>query len=65
VLVPHDDQQVAAGACVQAAAVAGGAELADVADQWGLGDGDVVEPGPGATAGADVRGAYATVRDAT
>ena len=65
VLVPHDDEQVAAGACVQAAAVASGGEPADVADRWRLGDGDVVEPGPGATAAADVRGAYATLREAT
>ena len=51
VLVPHDDEQVAAGACVQAAAVATGAEPADVADRWRLGDGDVVEPGPGVDRG--------------
>ncbi len=65
VLVPHDDEQVAAGACVQAAAVATGAEPADVADQWRLGDGDLVEPGPGAAAAADVRGAYAALREAS
>ena len=50
VLVPRGDEQVATGACVQAAAVATGAEPADVADRWKLGDGDVVEPGPGSTA---------------
>ena len=65
VLVPHDDEQVAAGACVQAAAVANGEEPADVADRWRLGDGDVVEPGPGAGAAADVRGAYTTLREAS
>ena len=64
VLVPHDDEQVATGACVQAAAVLTGSDPADVADRWKLGDGDVVEPGPGATAAAEVRGAYASVRDA-
>ena len=62
VLVPHDTEQVAAGACVQAAVVATGADAADVADRWGLGDGDVVEPGPDAGAAADVRAAYAAVR---
>jgi xylulokinase len=65
VLVPRDDQQVAAGACVQAAAVATGGDPNDVADEWRLGEGDVVEPGPGATAAAEVRGAYATLREAT
>jgi xylulokinase len=65
VLVPRSDQQVATGACVQAAAVATGAEPADIADRWRLGEGDEVEPGPGATAAADVRGAYGALRDAT
>ena len=65
VLVPGDAEQVAAGACVQAAAVAGGDEPADVADRWRLGEGDVVEPGPGSSAAADVRGAYAALRDAS
>jgi xylulokinase len=65
VLVPRGAEQVATGACVQAAAVATGAEPADVADRWKLGDGDVVEPGPGAAATAEVRDAYATLRDAT
>ncbi|MET0325620.1 MAG: xylulokinase, partial [Ilumatobacteraceae bacterium] len=57
VLVPHGDQQVAAGACVQAAAVATGDEPADIADRWSLGGGDPVEPGPGAAAAAEVRAA--------
>jgi xylulokinase len=65
VLVPRAEEQVATGACVQAAAVATGAEPADIADRWNLCDGDVVEPGPGASAAADVRAAYADVRDAT
>jgi xylulokinase len=65
VLVPRADEQVATGACVQAAAVASGDEPVEIADRWKLGDGDVVEPGPGATAAADVRAAYAAVRDAT
>jgi xylulokinase len=65
VLVPRGDQQVATGACVQAAAVATGVEPADIADRWELGRGDVVEPGRAATAAADVRAAYAAVRDAS
>jgi len=65
VLVPRGEEQVATGACVQAAAVVTGAEPADVADRWNLGDGEVVEPGPGSAAAADVRAAYAAVRDAS
>jgi xylulokinase len=65
VLVPHVREQVAAGACVQAAAVATGREPADVAAAWKLGAGDLVEPGPGATAAGEVRAAYAALRDAT
>jgi xylulokinase len=65
VLVPHVREQVATGACVQAAAVATGSEPADVADAWKLGAGDVVEPGPGTTAAGDVRAAYGALRDAT
>ena len=65
VLVPRAEEQVATGACVQAAAVAAGADPNDVADRWKLGEGDVVEPGPAASAAADVRAAYASLRDAT
>jgi xylulokinase len=65
VLVPHVPEQVAAGACVQAAAVAAGSEPTDVADAWKLGTGDVVEPGRGTTASGDVRAAYAALREAT
>jgi xylulokinase len=65
VLVPRADEQVAAGACVQAAAVATGTDPNDVADRWKLGDGDLVEPGPAASESADVRAAYAEVREAT
>jgi xylulokinase len=65
VLVPHVREQVATGACVQAAAVAATSEPADVADAWKLGAGDIVEPGPGATTASDVRAAYAALRDTT
>jgi xylulokinase len=65
VFVPRSDQQVATGACVQAAAVVTGAEPADIAERWRLDEGDVVEPGPGASAAADVRDAYAALRDAS
>jgi hypothetical protein len=55
---------VAAGACVQAAAVLTGDDPADIADRWGLGRGVVVEPMAGGAARHAVRAAYATVRDA-
>lgn len=64
-MVPHSGEQVAAGACVQAAAAASGTEPAYVADAWNLAAGDVVEPGQGVTAAADVRAAYIALRDAT
>ena len=63
--VPHVGEQVATGACVQAAAVAAQSEPADIADAWKLGSGDLVEPGPDAAAAADVRAAYAALRDAS
>ncbi|HEX6423933.1 MAG TPA: xylulokinase [Acidimicrobiales bacterium] len=62
VLVPGGDEQVAAGACVQSAAVASRTGPADIADAWGLGAGDVVEPGAGAAAAREVRAAYAALR---
>jgi xylulokinase len=65
VLVPRAEEQVATGACVQAAAVATGADPNDVADRWKLGEGDVVEPGPAASSAAEVRAAYARLRDST
>jgi xylulokinase len=65
VIVPDAAEQVAAGACVQAAAALTGAEAADIADRWQLHAGHVVKPGPGTNASADVRAAYAAVRDAT
>ena len=44
VRVPADDELVAAGAAVQAAALHHGGDFAAVADAWGLGRGDLVEP---------------------
>jgi hypothetical protein len=65
VLVSKGDEQVATGACVQAAAVVTGDDPNDIADRWDLGAGDLVEPGPASSSAADVRAAYARVRDAT
>ncbi len=43
IVVPDIDETVAAGACVQAAAVLGGT-FDGIAGAWGLGEGSVVEP---------------------
>jgi xylulokinase len=44
VLVPSVDEQVATGACVQAAAVLTGRSIADVQHAWNLGSGSITEP---------------------
>ncbi len=63
VTVPHGDELVATGACVQAAAALQGRAPEAIARAWRLGEGDVVEPDPGVDAAA-VRSAYARARDA-
>jgi xylulokinase len=59
VVVPSDNELVAAGAAVQAAAVHLGCDFANVSEAWGLGRGHVVEPDRAAD-GATVRAAYAS-----
>ncbi|MDQ3709101.1 MAG: FGGY-family carbohydrate kinase, partial [Actinomycetota bacterium] len=44
VVVPHAEETVATGACVQAATVVTGQALDEVTATWGLGAGTVVEP---------------------
>ncbi len=44
VQVPSDEELVAGGAAVQAAAMHHGYDFADIADAWGLGRGKTVEP---------------------
>jgi xylulokinase len=58
VRVPGDEERVAAGAAVQAAAIHLGWTFAQVAEAWGLGHGDVVEP-DGAIDRLAIRAAYA------
>ena len=58
VRVPADDELVAAGAAVQAAAVHHGCDFAQVAEAWGLGRGEIVEPDDSVDRTA-VRAAYA------
>ena len=63
ITVPEVEEAVATGACVQAAAVLLQREPADVAAEWSLRGGVMVEPGPGATASAEVRAGYHARRD--
>ncbi len=63
VLVPDSDEHVAAGACVQAAALAHGRSPGDVAAAWGLGAGSTIEPAGSTDHAAAVRAAYAGRRD--
>ncbi|MCY3967510.1 MAG: xylulokinase [bacterium] len=44
ILVPHDDETVALGACVQAVAIYSARHLAEVVADWPLGNGVFVEP---------------------
>lgn len=62
VLVPDVDEAVAAGAALQAAAVASGGAMSDLAEAWGLGAGSIVEPRPDVQ-GAATRARYAAARD--
>ena len=63
VLVPDEDEHVAAGACVQAAAVLHGTDAGEVAAHWGLGVGHLVEPSHDSDDAQHVRAAYAARRD--
>ncbi len=56
VIVPTVSETVAAGACVQAAWMVGH-EIGEIAGEWGLGEGETIEPSSGSNASA-VRTAY-------
>jgi xylulokinase len=62
VFVTTADEAVAAGACVQAAATFTGESHASIADRWGLGRSEPVEPDGSADA-VGVRARYAVLRD--
>lgn len=64
VTVPDDDETVAVGAAVQAAAVATDRHPSEVAADWPLGRGEQVEP-PSGIAGDEVRARYAELRRST
>jgi len=57
VLVPTEPELVACGAAAQAAAVLTGSTPAEVAEAWGLGAGQVIEPDPSVD-GAAIRAAF-------
>jgi xylulokinase len=63
VRVPTDDELVAAGAAVQAAAIHHGCDWAQVAEAWGLGQGATVEPDE-AVDREGIRAAYADAVEA-
>jgi xylulokinase len=63
IVVTAEDELVALGACVQAAARTSSAPIADVQDAWALGMGTRIDPIAGADVAAEVRAAYASVRD--
>ncbi len=61
--VPDASEVVAAGACVQAAAVLTGDDFNDIADRWHLGAGLTVDPEPDGVARSDsIRRRYANAR---
>ncbi len=55
-------EAVAAGACVQAAVVAGGGDPRELARRWGLGRGTPVEPSADVIHSDEVRAAYRALR---
>jgi xylulokinase len=63
VTVVDAPELVALGACVQAAARATDAPIADVQEAWGLGSGTTTEPAASADAAAGTRARYADARD--
>lgn len=65
VFVSDAGEAVAAGACVQAAAVLEGVDLSVVATRWGLGERRLISRSSSVSsdAAADVRAAYAALRD--
>ncbi len=58
-----DEEFVARGAALQAAAIANGAPVTAQLDTWPTPGGELVEPGPAAVVGPEVRTAYAQLRD--
>jgi xylulokinase len=64
ITIAEGEEHVALGACVQAAAVLHERPAEDVAEAWGLGEGEVVEPDETVDR-AGLRARYAALRDRT
>jgi xylulokinase len=62
VVVPRENELVACGAALQAAAILHGVAFDELAEAWGLGVGEVIEPDP-TVDGAAIRAAYATAAE--
>jgi xylulokinase len=62
VTIPADDELVALGACVQAAARVTGAAITDVQEAWSLGHGTTIDPTITIDTASAVRAAYAAAR---
>ena len=60
IVVPHEDETVALGAAVQAAAIATNAHPADIATTWPLGQGQFIDPPPNTNA-TEIRSRYTAV----
>jgi xylulokinase len=61
IVLPEGDEHVAAGACVQAAAILHGKTSEEVASAWGFGTGRTVTPDPNVDRAA-IRSRYAEER---
>ena len=62
VTVPYDDEIVSAGAAVQAAALATGSDPTEIAEAWGLREGETIAPGAGSATSEEVRRRFAEAR---
>ena len=58
VFVPNDDETVALGAAVQAAAIESGADFGDITQSWSIRNGAVTEPGADSGLGQQIRERY-------
>ena len=65
VTVPDEDETVAVGAAVQAAAISTGSALAAIADAWNLGEGVTIAPTSDATNVRDLCGATSSLASQT
>ena len=65
VMVPDDDETVAAGAAVQAAAISTGSPFGAIAQAWNLGEGLTVDPITDATNVRDLYGATSSLASQT